>query len=89
MASSCCNSTKLFWFLAGTAIGATIAVLYTPAPGAEIRSEIGRRTEEGKEVLAESGKDLLDKGRDLYDKGRQIADEAAEMFDRGRKLVQG
>ncbi len=84
------NTSKLVWFLAGTAIGATIALLYAPQRGTDTRKQIlGRRTGQGRESLAESGRDMLDRGRDLYDKGRKIADEAAEMFDRGRKLVEG
>lgn len=89
MSTASDKTSKLVWFLAGTAIGAAVALLFAPASGAETRSRIGRRTEEGKDALADSGRELLDKGRDLYDKGRRIADEAAEMFDRGRKLVQG
>jgi gas vesicle protein len=83
------NTSKLVWFLAGTAIGAAIALLYAPASGQETRKKIGKKTEGGREALAESGKELLERGRDLYDKGRKIADEAADVFDRGRKLVQG
>jgi gas vesicle protein len=82
------DTSKVVWFMAGMAIGATVALLFAPASGAETRRAIGRRAEEGREVLSETGRDLLDKGRDLYDKGRKIADEAAEMFDRGKKLVQ-
>jgi gas vesicle protein len=89
MSSSSGSSSNLVWLLIGTAVGTTIALLYAPAPGSETRKRIGRKTEEGKDALTDSGKDLLEKGRDLYDQGRRIADEAAEMFDRGRKLVQG
>ena len=76
------NTSKLAWLFAGAAIGATIALLYAPTSGAETRGKIGRRTEKGRDALADSSRDLLDKGR-------HIADEAAEMFDRGRKLVEG
>ncbi len=82
------NSSKVVWFVAGVAIGATIALLYAPQSGEETRRKIRRKTEEGREALAAGGRDLLDKGRDLYDKGRKIADDAADMFERGRKLVQ-
>ena len=83
------NSSKLVWFVAGAALGAAIALLYAPAPGTETRRRIGLKTQEGREALVESGKELFDRGRELYDKGRQIADEAADLFERGRKLVQG
>ena len=83
------NTPKFVWVTAGLAIGATIALLYAPASGEETRRKIRKRTEEGREALSQSGKEVLDRGRDLYDKGRRIADDAAEMFERGRKLVQG
>jgi len=83
------NASKLVWFLAGTSIGAALAILYAPEAGTTTRQRIGERTGDRREALAESGKEIIDRGRDLYDKGRKIADEAAEMFDRGRKLVQG
>jgi gas vesicle protein len=76
------------WFLAGAAIGATVALLFAPASGEETRRRISQRATEGRDALAETGKDLLDRGRDLYDKGRKLADEAADMFDRGKRLVQ-
>jgi gas vesicle protein len=83
------DTSKAVWFLAGAAIGATLALLFAPASGEETRRYIGRKADEGREALTDTGRDLLDKGRDLYDKGRKIADEAADMFDRGRRLVQG
>jgi gas vesicle protein len=88
MSDDTIDTSKVVWFAAGIAIGATIALLFAPASGRETRRRIGRRASEGREALADTGRDLIDKGRDLYDKGRKIADEAAEMFDRGRRLVQ-
>ena len=89
MSSASNTVPRLLWFLAGTAIGTAVALLVAPAPGSEIRSRIGGKAEEGKDALADSGKELLEKGRDLYEEGRRIADEAADMFERGRKLVEG
>ena len=80
---------KVVWFLAGAAIGATIALLYAPAPGAETRRWIGEKSGEGRQKLTESSREIVDRGRDLYDKGRKIVDEAADVFEKGRKLVQG
>jgi gas vesicle protein len=77
------------WFVAGAAIGATIALLYAPQSGRETRRIIKRKTREGREALEETGRDLWDKGRDLYEKGLRVADDAAEMIERGRRMVEG
>ena len=82
------NSERLIWFLAGAAIGSTIALLYAPQSGEKTRKLIGRKARESREALSESGQDLLEKGRELYDKGRRVAEDAAEMIERGRKLVE-
>ena len=83
------NSGKVIWFFAGAAIGAAVALLYAPQSGQETRRYLGDKAKEGKDALAESGREMMDRGRDLYERGRKMADEAAEMFDRGRKIVDG
>jgi gas vesicle protein len=80
---------KAVWFLAGIAIGSTIALLYAPAAGEVTRRRIGRKADEGRAALAESGKEMLERGKEMYEKGRRLADDAAEMFERGRKIVEG
>jgi gas vesicle protein len=82
------HTGSLVWFVAGAAIGATIALLYAPQSGRDTRRIIGKKTRQGREALADTGRDLVDKGRDLYEKGRRVADDAAELFDRGRRLVE-
>ena len=79
---------RIIWFVAGAAIGASIALLYAPASGAQTRRRIVKKTQQGKDALADSGKDMLERGRELYERGRKLADEAADMFERGRKLVE-
>ncbi|MGD1092869.1 MAG: YtxH domain-containing protein [Bryobacteraceae bacterium] len=77
------------WFVAGAAVGASIALLYAPQSGKDTRRIIKRKTREGREALADNSRDLMDKGRELYEKGRRVADDAAELFERGRRLVEG
>jgi gas vesicle protein len=77
------------WFLVGVAVGGSIALLYAPRSGKDMRRMILKKTEQGKEALSDSSKDVLDRGRELFDRAREVADEAAETFDRARKLVQG
>lgn len=83
------NSGSLVWFVAGAAIGASIALLYAPQSGRETRRYLNKKTREGREILEDAGRDLAEKGKDLYKKGRGLADDAADLFERGRKLVEG
>jgi len=82
------NGERILWFIAGAAVGATFALLYAPQSGDRTRRLISKKAREGREVLEDSGRDLLDKGRDLYKQGRKVADEAADLFERGRKMVE-
>jgi len=83
------TSDSLVWFIAGAAVGASLALLYAPQTGRDTRRLIARKTREGRDAVVDAGRDLADKGRDLLDKGRRVADDAAELFERGRKLVEG
>jgi gas vesicle protein len=83
------NGTTLLWFLVGAAVGASIALLYAPKSGKDMRRLIAKKTERSKAVIADSGKEVLDRGKELFDRGRELADEAADIFERGRKLVRG
>ena len=83
------NSGSLVWFVAGAAIGASIALLYAPQSGRDTRRYLNKKSRQGREILEDTGRDLADKGRDLYKKGRGLADDAADLFERGRKIVEG
>lgn len=83
------DTSKAVWFVAGVAVGATIALLFAPSSGRVTRRRIGRATVKGREAISETGRDLADKGKELYEKGRKMADEAADLFDRGKKMVEG
>lgn len=80
-------SGSVLWFVAGAAIGASIAILFAPASGDETRGLIAKKTSAGRDALTESGNDMMDRGRELFDRARKLTDEAADMFDKGRKLV--
>ena len=83
------DSGKLGWFMAGAVLGGAVALLYAPKAGKETRQFITKKTEEGREALSETGKEVYEKSREIYDKGKQIADDAADLFERGRRLVRG
>ena len=80
---------SLGWFLVGAAVGAAIALLYAPQSGKDTRRLIAKKTEQSREALADSGKEVLDRGREIFERAREVADEAAETFDRARRLVRG
>lgn len=79
---------KAVWFMAGIAVGATVALLYAPATGEDTRRQLARRAQKAGDALSDSGGDLLERGREMYERGRKLADEAADMFERGRKIVE-
>jgi gas vesicle protein len=82
------TGSKVVWFMAGIAVGATVALLLAPASGEQTRRKIVKRTKEGADAVAESGREMLERGKEMYERGRKLADDAAEMFERGRKIVE-
>jgi gas vesicle protein len=83
------NGENFVWFLIGAAAGASVALLYAPQSGTRTRRMLGRKLNEGREVLEEQGSELLEKSRELFEKGRKVADDAAELFEKGRSMVKG
>jgi gas vesicle protein len=80
---------KIVWFMAGTAIGAAVALLFAPQSGEETRRYLGETARQGRKAIGEAGDSVLERGRDLYERGRKIADDAAQLFERGRRIVSG
>lgn len=83
------EESRVVWFCAGVAVGATIALLFAPQSGEETRNLIKTQANKGRDRLTDKGKELAGRSRDLYEKGRSIADEAADMFERGKRMVEG
>jgi len=83
------GSNTLVWFLTGAVVGATVAMLYAPRSGKDARQFITDKTQQGREAVAESSRDLLNAGRDMFERGRRLVEDAADLFERGRNLVKG
>jgi gas vesicle protein len=83
------SSSNLAWFLTGTIIGATVAMLYAPKSGRDTRQFISDKTQQGKEAVTETSKDIAEAGKEMFERGRKLVEDAAELFERGRKLVKG
>jgi len=83
------GSNNLAWFLTGAIIGATIAMLYAPQSGKDTRQFISDKTQQGRDAVSETSKDIADAGKEMFERGRRLVEDAAELFERGRKLVRG
>jgi len=82
-------SNRLAWFLTGAIIGATAAVLYAPKSGKETRQLISDKTQQGREAVSDTSKDIVDASKEMFERGRKLVEDAADLFERGRKLVKG
>ena len=83
------GTNRLAWFLTGAIIGATVAVLYAPKAGKDTRQFIADKTQQGRQAVSETSKDIAEASREMFERGRKLVEDAAELFDRGRKLVKG
>jgi len=81
--------SRLAWFLTGAVIGATVAILYAPKSGKDTRRYIADRAQQGKQVVSDTGKDIVDASKEMFERGRRLVDEAADLFDRARRMVKG
>ncbi len=83
------GSNRLAWFLTGTVIGVTAALLYAPKSGKDARQFLADGARKGKSAVDGTSRDLVDSSRELFDRGRKVVEDAADLFDRARKLVRG
>jgi gas vesicle protein len=83
------EKSNLGWFLAGAVIGAGAALLLAPKSGKDTRKYLTKTTQNSREAMESSGRELMDRGKELYDRGKKIVEDASDLFERGRKLVQG
>jgi len=83
------GASRLAWFLTGAVIGATVAILYAPQSGKNTRKYITEKTQEGRDAVVETSKDVAEASKEMFERGRKLVEDAAELFERGRKLVRG
>ncbi|HLY17529.1 MAG TPA: YtxH domain-containing protein [Bryobacteraceae bacterium] len=82
-------ANNIGWFVAGAVVGMTAAILLAPQSGKKTRQFIADKTQQGKEAVAETGRDVYDRSKEMVEKGKQLVEDAADLFERGRKLVRG
>jgi gas vesicle protein len=83
------SSNRVAWFITGALVGASLAVLFAPKSGQQTRQLIADTTQQGKDAVAASTKDIAETSREMFDRGRKVVEDAANLFDRARKLVRG
>ncbi len=75
---------KLLYFLAGAGVGGAVALLFAPQSGQEVRNEISRRTQEGRDLL--DGK-VEESRKFVKEGGRRVSNEVTSLVDRGKGEV--
>lgn len=62
---------KLTYFLIGAGIGATLALLFAPKSGRELRGDIADYTRKGVDAAGEGARRLGERAGELYDTSRE------------------
>jgi gas vesicle protein len=75
---------KLTFLLIGAGIGATLALLFAPKKGSELRSDIADYTKKGIDAANEGARQIGSRAGDLYETGRE---RAAETYGAARERV--
>ena len=78
---------KFLWLLAGLGLGASVALLFAPESGKETRKKLVRMAEDSRDMLAESGQEVLDKSKQVFERGKAVVDEALDFVERGRRSI--
>src|SRR5215213_7846509 len=67
---------KLTFLLIGAGIGATLALLFAPKKGSELRGEIADYTKRGLDAANEGARRLGERAGEVYEEGRGYALDA-------------
>jgi len=70
--------SNLLYLLAGCGIGATLALLFAPKSGAELRSDISDITRKGYDETLELAQEMKERSAELYG---SIKDHADKIYD--------
>ena len=76
---------KFLYFLAGTGIGAALALLFAPKTGQQTREIIAQRANESRDFISNK----VNEGRQFFEeKGRKVTDDFSTFVDKGKDAVQ-
>lgn len=68
-------SSNFSYLLIGGGIGATLALLFAPKPGVELRGDIAEAAQKGYDGTLDMAQKLMDQSRDLYGNLKSKADQ--------------
>lgn len=69
---------KLMFLLIGAGIGATVALLFAPKSGSELRGDIADATRKGLDAASQGARRAGEKASELYDSSRERLGDAYE-----------
>lgn len=74
---------KLIFLLVGAGLGATLALLFAPKPGRELRSDIADYTQRGLDAANQGARQLGSRAGELYDASRgKVVDTYGNVRER-------
>ena len=76
----------LMYFIAGTGIGAAVALLFAPKSGSELRGDIADATRQGYDATLEKASDLKEQSADVIE---TVKDKAEAVYNFASKLTFG
>ncbi len=83
------GDSKLSYFFLGIGVGATLGILYAPFTGEELRTDLKRKADDGREYVRRRGDELRDKAGSAFDKSRGAVnsqrDQLAAALEAGRR----
>ena len=81
--------TKLPYFLLGLGVGAAVGILYAPSPGEELRGDLRKRADDGRDYVKRRGGELRQQADEILHRGRETAqtqrDQLASALEAGRR----
>jgi len=76
---------KFLYFLAGTGIGAALALLFAPKTGQQTRDIIAQRANDSRDFISSK----VNEGRQFFEeKGRKVTDDFGSFLDKSKDAVQ-
>lgn len=63
---------KVSYFIVGLGIGALVGILFAPKAGEEMRRDLTRKAEEGRDYAQRKARELRERAEDLIERSKEI-----------------